>query len=65
MPGGSSTVPGDTSKTESPVPLLGAAGQAGSVDQQDGIKDEPHSAMHSAPLTVEGVCRQEQYCILV
>ena len=40
MPGGSSAVPGDTSKTESPVPLLGVAGQAGSMDQQDGIKDE-------------------------
>ena len=40
MPGGSSAVPGDTSKTESLTPVLGAAGQAGSVDQQDGIKDE-------------------------
>ena len=49
MPGGSSTVPGDNSKTEPPAPLLGVAGQAGSVDQQDGIKDEQHSATHSAP----------------
>ena len=56
MPGGSSTVPGDTSKMESPAPLLGVAGQAGSMDQQDGIKDKRHSAMHSAPLTLEGVC---------
>ena len=65
MPGRSSAAPGDTSKTESPVPLLGAAGQAGSVDQQDGIKDERHSATHSAPLTAEGACQREQYCILV
>ena len=65
MPGGSSTVPGDTSKTETLAPLLGAAGQAGNVDQQDGIKDERHSATHSAPLTAEGVCQQAQYCILV
>ena len=65
MPGGSSTAPGDTSKTESPVPLLGVAGQAGSMDQQDGIKDERHSAMNSAPLTAEGACQWEQYCILV
>ena len=65
MPGGSSAVPGDTSKKESPAPLLGAAGQEGSVDQQDGIKDEQHSAMHSSPLTAEGACQQEQYCILV
>ena len=49
MPGGSSTVPGDTSKMESLVPLLGAAGQAGGVDQHDGVKDERHSTMHSAP----------------
>ena len=40
MPGGSSAVPGDTSKTESLAPLLGVAGQASSMDQQDGIKDE-------------------------
>ena len=40
MPGGSSTVPGDTSKTESPAPLLGVAGQAGGVDQHDGVKYE-------------------------
>ena len=65
MPGGSSTAPGDTSKMESLAPLLGAAGQAGSMDQQDGIKDEQHSTMHSAPLTAEGACRWEQYCILV
>ena len=58
-------MPGDTSKTESPAPLLGAAGQAGSMDHQDGIKDEQHSAMHSTPLTIEGACRREQYCILV
>ena len=56
MPGGSSAVPGDTSKMESPVPLLGVAGQAGSVHQQDGIKDERHSTMHSARHTIEGVC---------
>ena len=56
MPGRSSAVPGDTSKMESPAPLLGAAGQAGSMDQQDGIKDERHSTTHSAPLTVEGAC---------
>ena len=49
MPGGSSAVPGDTSKTESLAPLLGAAGQAGSVDHQDRIKDERHSTTHSAP----------------
>ena len=55
----------DTSKTESPAPLLGAAGQASGVNQQDGVKDEQHSAMHSAPLTTEGVCQREQYCILV
>ena len=48
MPGRSSAVPGDTLKTETPAPLLGAAGQAGSMDQQDGIKDERHSTMHSA-----------------
>ena len=65
MPGGSSAVPSDAPKTESPAPLLGAAGQAGSVDHQDGIKDKWHSATHSAPLTAEGVCRREQYCILV
>ena len=65
MPGRSSTAPGDTSKMESLAPLLGVAGQAGSVDQQDGIKDEQHSAMHSIPLTAEGVCQREQYCILV
>ena len=53
MPGGSSAVPGDTSKMESLVPLLGAAGQAGSVDQQDGIKDEWHSTMHSTPLPLK------------
>ena len=47
------------------MPLLGAAGQAGSVDQQDGIKDERHSTMHSASPTTEGACRWEQYCILV
>ena len=40
MPDGSSTVLGDTSKMESPVPLLGVAGQAGGVDQQDGVKDK-------------------------
>ena len=40
MPGGSSAALGDTSKTESLAPLLGMAGQEGSVDQQDGIKDE-------------------------
>ena len=40
MPGGSSTVQGDTSKMESLVPLLAVAGQAGGVDQQDGVKDE-------------------------
>ena len=65
MPGGSSTEPSAAPKMESPAPLLGAAGQAGSVDHQDGIKDECHSATHSAPLTAEGVCQQEQYCILV
>ena len=65
MPGRSSAELSDAPKTESPAPLLGAAGQAGSVDHQDGIKDEHHSTMHSAPLTTEGVCRQEQYCILV
>ena len=65
MPGGSSAAPGDTSKKESLAPLLGAAGQAGSVDQQDGIKDKRHSAMHSAPLSAEGACRWAQYCILV
>ena len=53
MPGRSSAVPGDTSKTESPAPLLGVAGQAGSVDQQDGIKDEWHSATHSAPIPLK------------
>ena len=40
MPDRSSTAPGDASKTEVPAPLLGAVGQAGSMDQQDGIKDE-------------------------
>ena len=65
MPGGSSAAPGDTSKMESLAPLLGVARQAGSVDHQDGIKDEQHSAMHSTPLTAEGACRREQYCILV
>ena len=65
MPGGSSTVLGDTSKMESPVPLLGVAGKAGSMDQQDGVKDKWHSAMHSAPLTAEGACRWKKYCILV
>ena len=65
MPGRSSTVPSHTSKMESPAPVLGVAGQAGSVDQQDRIKDEQHSTTHSAPLTAEGVCRWEQYCILV
>ena len=65
MPGRSSTALGDTSKMESLAPLLGAAGQAGSVNQQDGIKDEQHSAMHSTPLTAEGACWREQYCILV
>ena len=64
MPGRSSTVPGDTSKMESLVPLLGAVGQAGSMDP-DGIKDELNPAMHSAALTTEGACRREQYCILV
>ena len=33
MPGRSSAVPGDTSKTESQAPLLGAVGQAGIMDQ--------------------------------
>ena len=65
MPGRSSTVPGDTFKMESPAPLLGAAGQAGGMDQQDGVKDERHSTTHSAPHTTEGACRREQYCILV
>ena len=65
MSGGCSTVPGDTSKMESPAPLLGVAGEAGSVDQQDGVKEERHSATHSTPLTAEGACRREQYCILV
>ena len=65
MPGGSSTVLGDTSKMESPLPLLGAAGQAGGMDQQDGVKDEQHSTMHSANHTAEGACKWEQYCILV
>ena len=65
MPCGSSTVLGDTSKTESPAPLLGASGQAGGVDQHDGVKDEQHSTTHSAPYTAEGTCRREQYCILV
>ena len=64
MPGRSSIVPGDTSKMESLAPLLGVVGWAGSVDQ-DGIKDEWHFAMHSTPLTAEGACRWEQYCILV
>ena len=40
MPGESSAAPSDAPKMESPVPLLGVAGQAGSVDHQDGIKDE-------------------------
>ena len=40
MPGGCSTVPGDTSKMESMAPLLGVAGEVGSVDQQDGVKDK-------------------------
>ena len=53
MPGRSSAVPGDTSKMESPAPFLGVARQAGSVDQQDGIKDEWHSAMYSAPLPLK------------
>ena len=39
MPVRSSAVPGDTSKTELPAYLLGAVGQADSMDQ-DGIKDE-------------------------
>ena len=56
MPGGSSTVPGDTSKMELPAPLLGVAGHAGGMDQQDGVKDERHSTIHSAPHTTEGVC---------
>ena len=64
MPGRSSAVPGDVSKTESLTPVLGAVGQAGSMDQ-DGIKDEWYSTMHSAPLTTEGACQWEQYCILV
>ena len=65
MPGGSSTVLGDTSKMEALAPLLGVAGQAGSMEQHDGVKDERHSPTHSAPLTAEGACRWEQYCILV
>ena len=65
MPGRSSTVLGDTSKMESSAPLLGVAGQAGSMDQQDGVKDERHSPTHSAPHTAEGACQWEQYCILV
>ena len=31
----------------------------------DVIKDELCPTMHSAALTTEGACRQEQYCILV
>ena len=46
-------MPGDTSKMESPAPLLGVAVQAGGVDQQDRVKDERHSAMHSAPLLLK------------
>ena len=65
MPGRSSTVPGDTSKMESSVPLLGEARQVGSMDQHDGVKDERHSTMYSTPLTAEVACRWEQYCILV
>ena len=64
MPGRSSAVPGDTSKMESPVPLLGAAGQAGSMDP-DGIKKELNPAIHSAALAPEGACQPEQYCLLV
>ena len=46
-------MPGDTSKMESPAPLLGVAGEAGSVDQQDGVKEERHSATHSTPLPLK------------
>ena len=58
MPGGSSTALSDTPKMESPAPLLGAVGQAGSVDpvDPDGIKDKLNPTMHSAALTTEGVC---------
>ena len=64
MPGGSSTVPSDTPKKELLAPLLGAVGQAGSMDP-DGIKDELNPTMHSTALTTEGACQREQYCIPV
>ena len=57
-------MPGDTSKTVSLAPLLGVAGQAGSVDP-DGIKEELNPTMHSATLAPEGACQWEQYCLLV
>ena len=55
MSGGSSAVLGDTPNMESPVPLLGVAGQAGNMDP-DGIKEELNSTTHSAALVPDGVC---------
>ena len=67
MPSRSSAVPGDTPKTENPTPLLGVAGQAGSVgpDEATGSKEESHPTTHSTTTAPEGVHQKEQYCILV
>ena len=65
MPGGSSTVKEEPTKTSSPPPLLGAVGSTCKDDHIDGPVMEPPRVLPAPAPVAEGVRPREKYSLLV